>query len=130
MNSSAEEVWKARMVESAARFADASAKQDLATKALEKGGGGGDSGGMDTRITALEGAVGRIEVTLARMDEKLSHLATKAELAGEVGKVNEKLATKPGTAGMWTMAIALIALVITAAALGPDIGPWLRSLFH
>lgn len=85
---------------------------------------------MDTRITALEGAVGRIEVTLARMDEKLSHLATKAELAGEVGKVNEKLATKPGTAGMWTMAIALIALVITAAALGPDIGPWLRSLFH
>ena len=97
---------------------------------LAKSGGGGDSGDMETRVARLEQGLGRIETTLAVMNEKLSHLATKAELSDHIGTVNTALAGKPGTGAMWLMGIALFGLVIAALALVPVVIPAIQALSH
>ena len=82
---------------------------------------------MEARVVRLEQGLGRIEITLATMNEKLSHLATRDELANEIGAVKTALAGKPGAGAMWLMGIALLALVVGAIALGPIIIPALQG---
>lgn len=48
---------------------------------LRPGGGGGDNGDMEARLTAVEGSIVRIDQNIARIDAMLPTLATKAELA-------------------------------------------------
>ena len=91
----------------------------------EQGGGGdatGDDGVLEQRVASLENHVGEIRATLSRMepmlariDERLNHTATKAEIAGieerlsqtatkaEVAAIEERLsqtATKTEVAAM------------------------------
>jgi hypothetical protein len=73
------------------------------------------------RLDHLERDVGEIKTLLARLepmiiriDATLPHLATKAELTGEVGKLSIALADKPGK----TYLATAIGILIAAYALG------------
>ncbi len=98
---------------------------------------------MDARVTRLEedmrdvrSTLGRLEPMITRIDAAIPHLATKAELfgelssvrgelssfredvRGEISSVREELARKPGVAGMWAMGATLVTLVVGAMAAG------------
>lgn len=92
-----------------------------AMRGLEKRGGPPHDGGMDDvirRVGALEGDMKEVKGLLAdkvvpmlvRIDERLNHSATKAELA-----------EKPGKAYLWAVLGVLIATVLAATVGGATV---------
>ncbi len=103
--------------------------------------------GMEGRVERLErdmadvkATLGRIEPMIISMHAQMPHLATKAELERVRGEIEAKieglrgetragLAAKPGYGAMWSMGIALFALVVAAISAGAAYLPLLsRSL--
>jgi hypothetical protein len=92
---------------------------------------------MEARVAKLEqdmsevkATLGRMEPLLIRMDERMNHLATRAELFASVGDLKTALESKPGRAAMWTMSIALFGLTVAALAGGVAIIPFLARSLH
>jgi hypothetical protein len=80
----------------------------------------------ETRTDRLEADIADIKATLRdlvpvihRIDATLPHLATKAELTTEVGKLTAALAEKPSRAYLWgVMAAIFAAQAVALAAFG------------
>lgn len=81
------------------------------SRGLAAGGGNDNTGGMEARVAKLEDAVGRIDVTLARIDEKMNSLATKSdvyELGKDVQFLKGAMAKMPTTLQLLGFIIAII----------------------
>lgn len=59
---------------------------------IDRGGGGGDDGGMEARISALEGAQLETRDRLARIETRLDYMATKADLNAAVAAIEKSFA--------------------------------------
>lgn len=80
---------------------------------------------LESDVAEIRAVLARLEPLIIRMDERLSHLATKAELEALRGEVKVDiaalrgdLARKPGHGAMWGMGLALFGLVVAAMAAG------------
>lgn len=95
------------------------------------GGGGPHDPGMEElvrRVGRLENLLEQMAPTLARLDERLNHLATKADLAavrsdlaGKVGAVETNLAGMPSKTYMWAILGVLVAAILAAVAVGASL---------
>lgn len=115
---------------------------------MGSGGGGPHDPNMEARVLRLEEdvrdvkvALGRLEPLIVGIHAQIPHLATQAELKEMRGGLESKigvlrgdmmsaLAGKPGIGAMWTMGIALFALVVAAMAVGAIYLPLTAKLFH
>lgn len=59
---------------------------------VDSGGGGGDHGGMEARISALEAANLETRDRLARIETRLDSVATKADLNAVVAEMEKSFA--------------------------------------
>lgn len=73
------------------------------------------------RVDRMEGLLDEMKPLLARLDERLNHLATKADLSTIKGELLEKIAEKPGKAYLWTVLAVLVGAVLAATAAGAGI---------
>lgn len=60
---------------------------------IDTGGGGGNDGGMEARLTALEAANVETRERLARIETRLESVATKEDLHREINAQTWKLVT-------------------------------------
>ncbi|MBR7961213.1 hypothetical protein KDW41_12235 [Burkholderia vietnamiensis] len=60
---------------------------------VDIGGGGGNDGGMEARISALEAASSETRERLARIETRLESVATKEDLHREINAQTWKLVT-------------------------------------
>jgi hypothetical protein len=70
---------------------------------------------MEPRVKALEDAMLDVRLTLAKIDEKLNHLAIKQELTAIEGELKGIKGELKGTLGFWQFLIvtgALVALIL------------------
>jgi hypothetical protein len=108
------------------------------------GSGGPREPPIDERVSRLEvdmkdlkSTLARLEPMIIRIDAQVPHLATNVEFATTKtdierlrGDVMTALASKPGRGDMWTMGIALFALVAGAMAAGAIWLPLAMRLLH
>lgn len=66
--------------------------------------GGGDDGGMEARVSAVEQAIVRIDVTMTAMREQM---ATKADLAEKTGEVKAEIQRGIVETQRWTIATVI-----------------------
>lgn len=71
---------------------------------VANGGGGGDNGSMETRVKALEETMVTVRDRLTKIETRLEHMPTKAELHKEISDQTWKMVT-----WMTGIATALIA---------------------
>lgn len=102
------------------------------------GGGPPHDPDMEARVAKLENALQGINVTLARMDERLGHLATaasleslRADVATLAGKLDGKasaidLAELKGRVGRITT-VPVLASMLTILALVAAAWPWIKQ---
>lgn len=97
---------------------------------LKSGDGGGTFDGMEPRVKALEDGMTDIKVTLARIEERMSHLATKED----VGKMAERVAgLEKSSLTYWQFlgtGIALSGLLLAAMVflMRPDVQAFIRGV--
>jgi len=106
-------------------------------RSLARDGGGPDDPGMAARIDRLEAdmrdvkaVLGRLEPAIAGISSQLPHLATQASLERIRGDIMTTLESKPSRSSMWTMGIALFALVVAAMSAGAAYLPLLAHSLH
>ena len=81
----------------------------LSGSSFEKGGSGGDDGGIESRVTALETANLEARDRLARIETRLDSVATKADLHQAVTGIERSLH------GLTWKVIGSCALLVAAA---------------
>jgi hypothetical protein len=106
-------------------------------RSLALDGGGPDDPGMAARIDRLEAdmrdvktVLGRLEPAIAGISSQLPHLATQASLERVRGEIMTALESKPSRSSMWTMGIALFALVVAAMSAGAAYLPLVAHSLH
>ncbi len=95
--------------------------RDSGPAPIDGNGGGGHPPGMDDltrRVDRMEGLLDEMKPLLARLDERLNHLATKADLSATKGELLEKLAEKPGKGYLWTVLAVLVGAILASVAAG------------
>lgn len=92
---------------------------------------------MEARVTSLEtsmldvkATLGRLEPLIIRIDERMNHVATKAELGGVRSDVLLQLASKATRSTVWAMGLSVAGLVIAALAAGAVYMPYLATLLR
>jgi hypothetical protein len=92
---------------------------------------------MEAGIREITAAVGRLELVLARLDERMhaanermNTTATRKDLVRLEGSLRAELATKPSRGSMWAMAIALVGLVVASIGVGAAYLPLLSRVLH
>jgi hypothetical protein len=120
-------------------------RQEHNVRAMTGSGGGGPRDpSIYERVSHLEVDMKDVKSTLIRLEpliinihSQVPHLATKVEFATTKtdierlrGDVMSTLASKPGRGDMWTMAVALFALVAGAMAAGAVFLPLSMKLWH
>jgi hypothetical protein len=97
----------------AAAKAENEAKRDAAPpiEELEKSGGGGDSGGMEQRLSRLETHFEYVQRDLAELK------ADQKAIAGQLSNIDRKLDRLPTTDDLWSWKIQWIAIGIGSVAL-------------
>lgn len=87
----------------------------LPSSDLKSGGGDGTSGGMEARIKNLEVSMVDVKTTLARMEERMAHLATSEQVSRIEGKLDGKVSW-PWMLGLIVGQVATIAAVVFTGA--------------
>ncbi len=82
---------------------------DAGEHALPLTGGGGNTGGMEARVTALEARMGRVEEKIDRVEGKLDAISkTLADMRGDLSYLSGKVDSLPTTIQLLGFAIAII----------------------
>jgi hypothetical protein len=90
-------------------------------------------GSLEARIEAVQGSLEtKIETVRGSLETKIETVrgSLEAKIEGVRGEVQAGLAGKPGYGAMWSMAIALFALVVAAIAAGAAYLPLLAHSLH
>lgn len=94
------------------------------------GGSGPHDPGTLARLNSLEASISRIEPLLIRIDERTSHLSTKAELSELKAQLTLDLSRKATRATVWGAGATGFALVVSTLAVGAAYMPYLASLLR